>query len=168
MLKDLDVKWEEGKINQICEVVWNLEKRVEEYWEKFGFGPWYFWDFYPPDLHSYYYKGVKVEDAAFRLCLAQIGPIQYELTQPLYGMGIHREFLEERGEGVHHIKIYYEDIPKAKEMFKKKGIFVLQEGRYKEDDWHVFLDTEKEYGIIWEIGNCMAIGPPDKAYPPEK
>ena len=167
LLDELDVKWEEGKINQICEVVWKLEDRVEKYWNDFGFGPWFFWDFLPPKLHSCYYRGVKVE-AGFRIALAQIGPIQYELTQPLFGMGIHREFLEERGEGVHHLKMYYEDIPKTKEMFAKKGIYVLQEGRYMEEDWHVFFDTEERYGIIWEIGNCKGIGPPDKIYPQKK
>ncbi len=164
MIEDLDVKWEEGKINQICEVVYNIEKTVERYWSHMGFGPWYFWDMYPPDLHDYYYKGVKVE-AAFRIALAQIGPIQYELTQPLYGMGIHREFLETRGEGVHHIKIYYDDMAKAIEMFAKKGIYVLQEGRYGPDDWHALMDTEKEFGTLWEIGNCKSIGDPDKKYP---
>lgn len=164
MIEDLDVKWQEGKINQICEVTWNLEKTAERYWKNFGFGPWYFWDMCPPNLHDYYYKGVKVE-AAFRIALAQIGPIQYELTQPLYGMGIHREFLEKRGEGVHHLKVFVDDVPKAKEEFKKKGIFVIQEGRYGPEDWHVFLDTEKEFGTLWEIGNCRDIGPCDKKYP---
>jgi len=164
MIEDLNVKWQEGKINQICEVTWNLEKTAERYWKNFGFGPWYFWDFLPPKLHSYYYRGAKVE-GAFRLALAQVGPIQYELTQPLYGLGIHREFLEKRGEGVHHLKMYFSDIPKAKEMFAKKGIYVLQEARYLEEDWHVFLDTEKEFGVIWEIGNCRDIGPCDKQYP---
>ena len=157
-------KLEEGKINQICEVVWNLEKTVERYWNNMGFGPWYFWDQYPPDFHDYYYKGVKVE-AGFRVALAQIGPIQYELTQPLYGMSIHRDFLEARGEGIHHVKIYYEDIPKAKEIFAKKGIYVLQEGKCGPEDWHVFLDTEKEFSIIWEIGNCKDVGEPLKKYP---
>ena len=35
-------------------------------------------------------------------------------------------------------------------------------------DWHVFFDTEEKYGIIWEIGNCKSIGPPDKIYPEKK
>ena len=45
-LDELDVKWENGKINQICEVVWDIDKRAKEYWDDFGFGPWYFWDFH--------------------------------------------------------------------------------------------------------------------------
>lgn len=164
MLKELCVKWEEGKINQICAVVWNLEKTIEKYWNNMGFGPWYIWEMYPPDLHDYYYRGVEGK-AAFRVALAQIGPIQYEILQPLYGMEVDREHLKNKGEGISHIKIYYEDIPKAKEMFASKGINVLQEGRNGPEDWFVYLDTEKEFGIIWEIGNCKDIGEPLKKYP---
>jgi methylmalonyl-CoA/ethylmalonyl-CoA epimerase len=167
MIEDLCVQWQEGKINQICEVSWDLDKTIERYWNYFGFGPWYIWDFLPPDLHSYYYKGARVE-AGFRIALAQIGPIQYEITQPLFGLGIHRDFLEKKGEGVHHLKMYFEDIPKTKEMFAKMGIYVLQEARYKEEDWHVFFDTEKQFGVIWEIGNCKDIGDPWRVYPVKK
>lgn len=163
--EELDVKWENGKICQVCFVVESLERAAEYYWKDFGFGPWYFWDFEPPDLRDFYYKGIKVENSAFRIALAQIGPIQYELIEPMYGIGIQREFLEKNGgDGFHHIKIYYEDIPKAKEMFKKKGIYPLQEAKY-DGDWHVYMDTVKEHDIIWEIGNQGEIRPPYKKYP---
>jgi hypothetical protein len=164
IMEELNVKWEEGKICQIADVVWDLEKAVEKFWKTMGFGPWYFWDFEPPDLRDVYYRGIKVESSAFRIALAQIGPLQYEIMQPMYGIGIHREFLEKKGEGLHHIKIYYKDIPKALEEFKKKGIYPLQSGKFDED-WHVYLDTEKEYGIIWEIGNQGRIRKPYKRYP---
>ena len=62
------------------------------------------------------------------------------------------------------MKIYYKDVPKALKEFKKKGIYVLQEGKYK-DDWHLFMDTERIYGTLWEIGTCKDIGAPDKKYP---
>ena len=157
-------KWEEGKICQIASVVSNLEEAVERYWKDYGYGPWYFWDFEPPDLHDVYYRGMKVEDSGFRIALAQIGPMQYELMQPLYGIGIHREFLDKHGEGIHHIKIYHKDIAKAIEDYKKKGIYPLQQGKY-DDDWHVYLDTERQYGMIWELGNQGHIRPHMKQYP---
>jgi len=155
---------EEGKPCQIAVVVNNLEEATERYWKRLGFGPWYFWDFEPPDLHDVYYRGMKVESCGFRIALAQIGPIQYELMQPLYGIGIHREFLEKHGEGVHHIKIFFKDMKKALADFAKRGIYPLQSGKYDED-MHVYLDTEKQFGIIWEIGNQGKIRPPLKQYP---
>jgi catechol 2,3-dioxygenase-like lactoylglutathione lyase family enzyme len=158
-------EWVPGKICQIAEVVPDLEAAVERYWKTMGFGPWYFWDFEPPDLHDITYRGQKVEKAAFRLALAMIGPVQYELMQPLYGPGIHRDFLEKRpGGGVHHIKIYCPDMQKALDDFAQQGIQPLQQGKYDED-WHVYLDTEAKYGVIWELGNQGRIRPPMKRYP---
>jgi methylmalonyl-CoA/ethylmalonyl-CoA epimerase len=158
------MKVEDGKIYQVCEVVRDLESTAERYWKTMGFGPWYFWDFIPPKLYDYYYKGVKVE-AGFRIAVAQIGQMEYELTQPLFGLGIHRDFLDQRGEGIHHVKIFYKDIQKAIDDYRKKGIYVLQEGKFA-GNWHVFLDTEKKFNTIWEIGNFDGnVGKPDKVYP---
>lgn len=160
----IDRAWQDGKICEIAEVCWNLEETAERYWHTTGFGPWYFWYFETPDLHDVFYRGVRVEQMGFRIALAQIGDVQYELMQPLYGMGIHREFLDERDEGVHHIKIFYPDIPKALDEFAAKGIYPLQQGKYDEDR-HVYLDTEEAYGVIWEIGNQGRIREPQKVFP---
>ncbi len=164
MASPFSLQWQEGKICQVAEVVEDLEQAAERMWKGMGFGPWYFWDFEPPDLHDVYYHGIKVEQAAFRIALAQVGPIQYELIQPLYGAGIHRDFLDSHGPGVHHIKLYYPDVPKALEEFAGKGIYPLQQGKYDED-WHVYLDTEEKHGIIWEIGNQGRIREPKKRFP---
>ena len=62
------------------------------------------------------------------------------------------------------MKIYFKDMEKALADFKKKGIYPMQSGKY-DDDMHVYLDTEKQYGLIWEIGNQGKIRPPLKQYP---
>jgi Glyoxalase/Bleomycin resistance protein/Dioxygenase superfamily len=156
--------WVPGKICQIAEVVKDVQATAERYWSTMGFGPWFFWDFEPPDLHDVIYRGVQVERSAFRLALAQIGPVQYELMQPLYGPGIHQEFLDRKGPGVHHIKIYRPDMEKALDDFARQGIKALQQGKYDED-WHVYLDTESRYGIVWELGNQGRIRQPMRRYP---
>jgi len=158
------VSWVPGKICQIAEVVRDVEETAKRYWETMGFGPWYFWDFEPPDLHDVVYRGQRIENSAFRLALAQIGPVQYEIMQPLHGPGIHREFLDRRGPGVHHVKIYCPDMPKALADFARQGIEPLQQGKY-DDDWHVYLDTEARYGVVWELGNQGRIRPPQGRYP---
>ena len=164
MLEDLNVKWEEGKISQICEVVYDAQKRVEYYWEKMGFGPWYFWDMETPELREVYYHGVRVEKVGFRCVIAQIGPIQYEIVQPLYGKSIYVDFLETKGEGFHHNKIYYKDVDKAIEYYKSKDIYVIQQGKYRKDQ-HAYFNTDKELGLTWEIGNNEDIGDPMWVYP---
>ena len=44
--------------------------------------------------------------------VTQIGNIQLELIQPLNGPNIWKEFLEEKGEALHHIQPHVQD-PKA-------------------------------------------------------
>lgn len=157
-------KGEEGKICQMGIVVWDLEEALERYTTQFGFGPWGTWDFAAPELTDVIVKGVRVESVGFKIALCQPGVLQIELIQPLYGTTIHKEFLETHGEGIHHVKLYYEDVPKAVKEFEKKGIYQLQSGRF-EKDIHVYLDTEEQYGIIWELGNQEDVGGPKEVYP---
>jgi len=154
----------EGSICQLGTVVRDLEKAVINYYKDFNIGPWYFWDFKQPEFTDLYFRGKKVDRYEFKLALALAGNVQYELVQPTFGTGIHTEFLEKKGEGLHHFKLYYKDIEKAIYNFKKKGFEVLQSGRYG-DDIHAYLDTEDKYGVIMEIGNNGDIGPYLKKYP---
>ncbi len=160
---DLKIDLVEGKIIQICEVTWNAKEKIKTLWNTFGIGPWAIYYLRPPDLTDHYYKGIKVEDSSFICASAKSGGIHYEVSQPEYGMGIYSELLETKGPGLHHVKLYYSDIEKAKQEFKKKNIFVLEEGKFRGDHF-VFFDTEKEHGVVWEISNC-ADAKPDETYP---
>jgi len=161
---DLKIPLEEGGLAQVCEVTWDAEAKIKTLWETFGIGPWAVYYLQPPDLYDHYYRGVKVEDSAFICAIAKSGNFHYEISQPIHGIGLHREFLETRGPGLHHVKIYYEDTEKAKALYKSKGLYVLEEGKFRDDHW-VFFDTEKEHGVIWEISNCADVGKPTKVYP---
>ena len=154
----------EGSICQLGTVVRDLEKAVMNYYKDFNIGPWFFWDFKQPEFTDLYFRGKQVDRYEFKIALALVGNVQYELIQPTFGTGTHTEFLEKKGEGLHHFKLYYKDIEKAIYNFKKKGFEVLQSGRYG-DDIHVYLDSEDKYGVLLEIGNNGDIGPYLKKYP---
>lgn len=158
------VEIEEGSICQIGTVVYDLEKAVTNYYKDFNIGPWYFWDFKQPEFTDIYFRGKAVKEYEMKIALALVGNVQYELVQPIKGTGTHTEFLEKRGEGIHHFKLYYKDIERALADFEKKGFKILQSGRYG-DDIHVYLDTEDKYGHLLEIGNNGNIGPHLKKFP---
>ena len=44
-------------------------------------------------------------DSAWRLALARVGQVYWELIQPLDDRSTYGEFLAEKGEGVHHIGV---------------------------------------------------------------
>ena len=84
--------------------------------------------------------------------------------QPVTGYSIYDEHLETRGEGLHHIKLYYADCKKAVADFARRGYAVIQSGRFDEDE-HYYLDTEKDFGYIIELGNAGRIRRPSAGFP---
>jgi hypothetical protein len=153
----------ERKLIQIAIVVRDIDKAMKNYYEKLGVGPWDVYTFAPPVLRENYYKG-KPSDSSWLLALAWMGDRQLELMQPLKGDGVISNFLKKKGEGIHHIKEWVDDCAKAIEEYKKKGIEVVQCGKYDDDEFY-YLDTEPSLGIIYEIGNNGRIRKPERTYP---
>jgi len=55
------------------------------------------------------------------------GETQIELLEPLGSESPVAKFLESRGEGIHHIAVKVDDIEKALEELKKKGVMLVDE-----------------------------------------
>ena len=153
----------DGDMIQIAYLVKDIEAATRFYWETMNVGPWEFWTFAPPELRESMVRG-NPSDHSFRIALATSGSVQIELIQPLTGRSVYDEFLEKKGEGLHHVKFYYKDCQKALENFKNKGIEVLQSGKFDEDEFY-YMDTGKYFGMYLEIGNSGKLRPPEKVFP---
>jgi methylmalonyl-CoA/ethylmalonyl-CoA epimerase len=90
--------------NQICVVVRDLEAAMRTYVQDYGIGPWDIYEFNPDTVRDMREDGRPVE-RSFRLALAHIGQMQWELIQPLDDDSIYARFLAEKGEGVHHVGV---------------------------------------------------------------
>jgi methylmalonyl-CoA/ethylmalonyl-CoA epimerase len=151
---------------QVCVVVKDIQKSVEQYWNIFGIGPWQIRTFQPPDLSDTTLRG-KPELYTMKIAAAQIGNIQWELIQPLGGRSGYHEFLEEKGEGLHHIAVVVEDFDKAVAAFEKHGIGTVMTGKFKESTY-AYLDTAPALGFITEILKMppgFEMPRPDAVYP---
>jgi methylmalonyl-CoA/ethylmalonyl-CoA epimerase len=137
-----------GAICQIGIVVRDLQKAVDNYWEKLGIGPWMTVRIEPPLLRDLTLRGKPVESSMIA-AIAQSGSIQLELIQPLEGPSIWKEFLEERGGGVHHVRSLDQD-PDALAVFREMGVNVLMSGRIGDSTFY-YMDTEPLLGTIYEI-----------------
>lgn len=153
----------EGDIIQIAHVVRDLDKTMKYYWETFGLGPWEVYTFGPPAMRDSMVRG-KPSAHAYLLALAWRDGLQLELMQPLTGRSIYDECLEKKGEGLHHMKLYYPDCEAAIARFREKGISVIQSGRFDADEFY-YLDTEKSLGYVIELGNNGKIRAPERRYP---
>ncbi|MEM2111330.1 MAG: VOC family protein [Candidatus Bathyarchaeia archaeon] len=156
-------EWRE--VNQIGIVVRDLKKTLEHYWKVLHVGPWELWTFAPPNLKDATYRG-KPAMHKFRLAETMVGSVQIELIEPLEGPTIYQEFLDKKGEGLHHIKqiVPLDRLESTLKHFKSMGIEVIQSGRY-DDDYFYNLDTEKLIGIILEIGYAGGMRPGEARYP---
>ncbi len=153
----------EGDVIQIAHVVRDIDAAMKYYWETFQIGPWEVYTFAPPAVRDSMVRG-KPSDHTYLLAVTWKNEIQLELMQPLTGRSIYDEQLEHKGEGLHHLKLYYPDCRAALEQFRARGIDVIQSGKIDDDEFY-YLDTESELGFIVEVGNNGKIRAPERRYP---
>ena len=137
------------QVLQVCVVVKDLQAAMERYWNILGIGPWRIQTFKPPDLTNPTVRG-KPQPYTMRLATAQIGPVQWELIQPLEGPSIYKQFLDEKGEGLHHVAVAVDDYDQAVSAFAKQGIGILMSGVFR-GSTYAYMDTEKALGMVAEI-----------------
>ena len=154
-----EISREKGSITQLGIVVRDIDEKIENYRQILDMGPWEVFTFSPETgVRNFHWKGEEVDDFEFKIALANYGGIQFELIQPVRNVPIYENFLEEKGEGIHHVK---QMVPKADkeetiEEFKRKELEVVCGGGM-DQDYFTYFDTEDELGIIWEIGNSGEI-----------
>ncbi len=145
-----------GEISQIGIVVRDLQKAVDNYWSALGIGPWMTMRIEPPLLADVIMRGKAVE-ASMVAAIAQSGGIQLELIQPLEGPSIWKEFLEQRGEGLHHVQSPVKDPDATLAAFRNMGVDVLMSGRIGNNVFY-YMDTEPLLGTVYEFVGKMAPG----------
>jgi len=153
----------EGDIIQVAHVVRDIDASMKYYWETFRLGPWDVYTFAPPAVRDSMVRG-KPSTHAYLLAVTWKNEVQLELMQPLAGRSIYDEHLERKGEGLHHMKLYYPDCRAALERYRKLGIDVIQSGKIDADEFY-YLDTEKMLGYVIELGNNGRIRDPERRYP---
>jgi catechol 2,3-dioxygenase-like lactoylglutathione lyase family enzyme len=156
------------QISQIAVVCRDLRKTMEQYTNLLGWGPWNVYRHEPPRLHDTELHGKPTEYTMLG-AETQVGDMGFELLQPLEGPSIYREWLDEHGEGLHHVAVMLHDFDESTELKKRfadVGAKVLMGGRIGETIEFYYLDTEPSLKIILESGSGHAIDlAPDYVYP---
>jgi methylmalonyl-CoA/ethylmalonyl-CoA epimerase len=156
------------QISQIAVVVNDLEKTMEQYTKLLGWGPWNVYRHAPPRLHDTVVRGRDV-DYTMLGAETHVAEMGFELLQPLEGPSIYKEWLEQHGEGLHHVAVMlhdFEESTQLKAKFAEVGAQVLMGGRIGDTIEFFYLDTEPSLKIILESGSGHAIDlVPDYVYP---
>ena len=136
-------------IGQVGIVVKDAEKTAEYYSSTFGIGPFTIQDL---DMRGVMLRG-KPTTGNVRIAMAQMGPIQIELIQVLEGAEFYAEFLHTKGEGLHHLGVFIDDLDTYDGLLAElanQGIKPLLSRRGRTVSF-AYLDTQAVGGVILEL-----------------
>jgi methylmalonyl-CoA/ethylmalonyl-CoA epimerase len=157
------------RVAQVAMVVRDLDAVVRDYWDRFGIGPWQIYTFGPAMLSEMVYRG-RSQPYQMRLALAMTENVQLEVIQSLDGPNIYEEFLQEHGEGMHHVGVLVPDLNAAAAEIEAQGFPIIQSGRgYGKhgDGAFAYFDTANLLGTTLElIERPKERHAPDSVYPP--
>ena len=152
MENNTDTGTQSWTLTQVGVVVKDVNKVVERL-SSLGIGP-FEPKMLPPDRNEWF-RG-KPMNAEFNIQAAKVGNIELELIQPLEGKSIWSDFLEEHGEGIHHIRFNAPDHEPVIEYLAKQGIGVSQMGSgLRPGTFWVNFDTEDSVGFTIEIMKAL-------------
>jgi len=152
-----------GRVFQIAFVVRNLDDALERNSRMFGIGSWRGWTF-GAALHRVCEYYGRPTDFSTRLALSDTSP-QFELIEPIDGPSIHQDWLEQHGEGAHHLGVVVESVEGVVDRMKRAGYPVIQSGSgfgAAGDGAYAYFDTRDRLGLIVE-----AVEPPTRMPPVE-
>ncbi len=151
---------------QISVVVPDLEAAMRTYVDDYGVGPWHVYEFNPGNVQGMHEAGRPVE-RSWRLALAQVGEVQWELVEPQDDVSVYARFLAEHGPGVHHVGVAVADYASTLAELGERGHEVLLGGTYNGVTFS-YLSTDRDLGVVTEIfdGAPGKDQQPDAVYPP--
>lgn len=95
------------------------------------------------------YKG-NPSDAKAKLAFFNMGNLQLELIQPLGEKNTWQDFLDEHGEGLHHIAFEVKNIDEVGKRFASKGNPTVQLGGWDGGAYN-YIDASENLGCMLEL-----------------
>lgn len=99
------------------------------------------------------YRGEPATKAASKLAFFNLSPgVQLELIEPNEYPSTWREFLDEHGEGMHHIAFGVKDMDSVIKKCEDEGMTLVQYGFYDDGSGrYAYLDGSKDFKCIIEL-----------------
>ena len=136
---------------QVGIVVTDVYEALPRYRDLFGRDDWMIVENGPHNMHGLHVRGEPAE-FSMRLALCGADP-QLELVQPLAGPGILGEWIERRGEGLHHLGYRVVSVDETIDRMHRAGYACLQHGYGFGADGSgafAYFDTEAALGYLIE------------------
>lgn len=132
---------------QIGVVVKDLDL-AKEHFERAGIGP-----FVEGPSQAAFDRRVngKPTDAVVRGALAQMGPVEFELLQPVSGDSIQQQALDAKGEHALHLCAYTDDLQAEIARMRAAGFDVISEGKLTDGGSFAYFETRAVGGLVLEM-----------------
>jgi len=140
------------RATQVCVIVNDVEASKKKYAEFLGVEV-------PPTVGlgdfavtQTEYMGKPAPEISNKMAFFSLESLQFELIEPNEAKSTWRDFLEEKGEGIHHIAFEVEDLQKSIQDCKDYGLVLTQWGHYGDGSGgYAYLDATKELGCFIEL-----------------
>ena len=134
-------------VYQLGYVVRDIEKACEFYEATYGVGP--FQVIPEVDMDGAILRGKPVE-TRIKVALAKSDKVEIEFIQPLQGKNLYTEFLDAKGDGIHHLGFLVDDMNGWKARFAARGfeaVFHRDMGVME----FAYFDTSAVGGVMLEL-----------------
>lgn len=136
-------------ITQIGILVHDIEKVSAAYADFFGVDKPEIGITDTADIAQTEYNGGATQARA-KLAFFDMGSLQLELIEPDHQPSTWRDYLNEHGEGLHHIAFVVEGMKDKIMLLEGKGFPLQQKGEYT-GGRYAYMDTFKELKVILEL-----------------
>jgi len=130
----------------------DAEKAALHYQEELGVGPWRI-ERFGSDMKGATYMGKEVS-VDMKVAVAQLGPFDLALEQPLSSPSPMQDFLDKNGQGIHHVCFAVDELDPAITAMQDAGyeaIFTARGFGPNADGEAAYFNTEESLGIIIEL-----------------
>jgi len=140
-------------MTQVAIVVKDIEKTKDKWAQFLGM------EQAPPTVHSgddpaivqAVYKGQPAPKAKCKMAFFQFGQVEMELIEPNGEPSTWQDFLDEKGEGIHHIAFGVKNTDEKLAAAEKIGMPVVQRGKYGDGNGeYAYLDSYGDLKCIVE------------------
>jgi methylmalonyl-CoA epimerase len=138
--------------NVICQiglVVQDIERTAKTYADIFGMDMPTIRITDTEEITHIRFRGAPTQARA-KLAFFQMGSLSLELIEPVGDHSTWKEFLDEYGEGVHHIAFRIKGMDRVLEFLDEKGISLIQQGDYT-GGRYAYVDSAPALGVILEL-----------------
>ena len=136
-------------IGQVGVVVEDIDKTIAQL-TPLGIGPF---KQVGQFLNYHEYRGYKSKGNELkpRIKITKMGNTDFELIQPPEAPSIWRDFLKEKGEGLHHLGFFVHNIDQVESELLKEELKIVQKGRSDIGGGYTYFETDEVGGVIFEI-----------------